>query len=196
MAQPRNADRKVETGEGSSDAATIRHANVEDADACLGIYGPFVEHTTVSFETDLPSQAAMVERIQASQRRHAWLVAEVDSVIVGYASAKPWDVRQAYDWTCETGIYLAPAAHRQGLGRRLYSALLDDLSARGMRVAMARVVVPHDASMRLHAALGFTQVGLLPKVGWKNNEWLDVALLHRTLIDSNDPPHPVTRPMS
>ena len=37
------------------------------------------------------------------------------------------------------------------------------------------------ASIRLHAALGFTHVGVLRKLGFKNGRWLDVVLMQRAL---------------
>jgi L-amino acid N-acyltransferase YncA len=37
------------------------------------------------------------------------------------------------------------------------------------------------ASIGLHAALGFRQVGLLPDVGFKHGRWLDTLLMQREL---------------
>ena len=44
-------------------------------------------------------------------------------------------------------------------------------------------LLPNPASAALHAVLGFRQVGLLTKVGWKHGRWHDVALLERSLGD-------------
>jgi len=37
------------------------------------------------------------------------------------------------------------------------------------------------ASIRVHAALGFTQIGVLKSVGNKFSRWLDVVLMQRAL---------------
>jgi phosphinothricin acetyltransferase len=166
----------------------IRAATQHDAGACRAIYRPFVQHSTVSFETEVPSESTMAGRIQEAQRRHSWLVAESRGSIAGFAAGKPWDPRQAYDWSCETGIYLKPEAQGLGLGRQLYAALLNDLTKRGIAVAIARIAVPNAASEHLHTALGFTKVGVLSQVGWKNNTWLDVLLMQRTLATTDRPP--------
>jgi phosphinothricin acetyltransferase len=36
-------------------------------------------------------------------------------------------------------------------------------------------------SMRLHARCGFREVGVLTKVGYKFDRWLDIALMQREL---------------
>ena len=50
------------------------------------------------------------------------------------------------------------------------------------------------ASSALHAALGLTSCGVLPRVGWKAGRWHDVALLQRPLgdapYDGAAPPEP------
>jgi L-amino acid N-acyltransferase YncA len=39
----------------------------------------------------------------------------------------------------------------------------------------------HEASIRLHAALGFRHVGVLENVGWKHGRWLDSVMMQRPL---------------
>jgi phosphinothricin acetyltransferase len=36
--------------------------------------------------------------------------------------------------------------------------------------------------------LGFEQVGVYHRVGWKNGAWHDVAWVQKTLLDAHDPP--------
>ena len=36
-------------------------------------------------------------------------------------------------------------------------------------------------SIRLHGALGFTRIGLLPAVGFKFGDWVDIVLMQRAL---------------
>ena len=46
---------------------------------------------------------------------------------------------------------------------------------------MARIVGGHDASIRLHAGLGFEIVGTEREVGRKFGRWLDVVVMQRLL---------------
>jgi phosphinothricin acetyltransferase len=159
----------------------IRDATSSDAAACAAIYEPYVRGTAITFETEAPDAAAFAERIAAAQVRHAWLVAEQDGEVVGYAYAGPIRARAAYAWSVETTVYLRQGLRRSGTGRALMEALLTRLSGLGMRRAFAGVALPNEASIGLHHALGFRDAGVWERVGFKLDAWWDVAWLQRDL---------------
>ena len=161
----------------------VRAATPDDARACAEVYAPYVRTTAASFETEPPSAAEMARRMAAAQESHAWLVAEDDGVLVGYAYATAYRTRSAYRWTCETSVYVAQARRARGVGRALYTELLERLGERGYRTVVAATTLPNPASVALHVALGFRRVGTLSAVGWKAGSWHDVALLERRLGD-------------
>lgn len=137
----------------------------------------------MSFETSVPTVAEMGARIAAALESHAWLVAVVDGDVVGYAYASAHRSRPAYRWACDVSVYLAPSARGQGLGRALYSALFSRLVERGFAIALAGVALPNDASLGLHRALGFVDVGTYRNIGFKLGRWHDVCWLQRSLVD-------------
>lgn len=160
----------------------IRHADPEtDAEGCVAVYAPFVDGSPVSFEDRPPTVAEYSRRIARLSRTHAFLVADDDGRVAGFAYAGPHRDREAYRWSCEATVYLDPAVHRRGLGRMLYSALFTLLEQQGYRTVVAGITVPNDASIGLHEACGFTQVGVFPRIGWKAGAWRDVAWLVRDL---------------
>jgi phosphinothricin acetyltransferase len=166
----------------------IRDADQSDATACTAIYRPYVLDTAITFEIEPPTEADMARRIAAAVRSHAWLVAEADGEVFGYAYAVPFAVRPAYRWSCEVSVYLRTGRRRTGAGRALYRTLLPRLTERGFRVAVARTTLPNDASMGLHAALGFRPVGVHRRIGWKNGAWHDVAITQLDLVTGDEPP--------
>lgn len=168
----------------------VRPATTTDAAACAAIYAPYVHDTTITFETEPPTARDLAVRIADCSAAHAWLVLEQDGEVVGYAYGHAFAERAAYAWSCETSIYVAPDARGNGAGRTLYGALLPVLAGRGYRRAYAGITQPNEASMALHAAYGFEQVGLFRRVGWKHGAWRDVAWLQRDLgdLDPGDPP--------
>ncbi|UIJ34010.1 GNAT family N-acetyltransferase [Allobranchiibius sp. GilTou73] len=170
----------------------VRDADADDAGACAQVYAPYVRDTAISFEVTAPSPLQMAQRIEDAQRRHAWLVAQDEQgVLLGYAYAHPYATRPAYRWTCEPSVYLASDVRSRGVGRTLYTALLDRLVERGFRQAVAGVTLPNPASLRLHEAMGFEPVGVFRAVGWKHGQWHDVARLQRTLLVAADPPQEI-----
>ncbi|ALR12297.1 GCN5 family acetyltransferase [Mycobacteroides saopaulense] len=164
----------------------IRDATAADAAACAAIYAPYVTDTAISFEEVPPSDVVLAERIQTAAHRHAWLVAEDGAEILGYAYAVPWKSRIAYQWACEVSVYVDGARRQRGAGRQLYAALLDRLRDLGYRTVLAVVVVPNAASEKLHRSMGFEQVALYRRIGYKLGSWHDVAHLQLFLTSSDD----------
>ena len=173
---------------GMQDTMLIRPATELDAEACAAIYAPYVTDTAITFEIEPPTPAEMVERITRAQETHAWLVLESDGRVVGYAYGTPMKPRAAYRWSCEVSIYLELGRRRTGGGRALYEALFERLTERGYRTAVAGMTLPNDASLGLHAALGFEPIGTYRNIGWKRNAWHDVTWAQRTLATSPNPP--------
>lgn len=159
----------------------VRPAVPADAAACAAIYAPYVTDTAVNFEEVPPSGDEMAQRITKASARHAWLVLTEGSSLVGYAYAGSFSGRAAYRWSCESSVYLSAGLARRGGGRALYEALFVRLEQRGYRRVFAGMVLPNDASVGLHRALGFTAVGIYQRVGYKLGAWRDVAWMQRSL---------------
>lgn len=152
-----------------------------DAARCAAIYRPFVTDGWTSFETDPPDEAEMARRIAEYGASHAWLVAERDGAVIGYAYGSPHRTRAAYSSSCDVAVYVDPACARQGIGRALYERLLPELAAKGLHAAFAGIALPNPGSIALHEAVGFTPVGIYREVGWKCGGWRDVGWWQRLL---------------
>ena len=70
-------------------------APARDAATCAAIYAPHVESSPVSFEERAPDAAEMAARIEHYGVSHAWLVAEREGQVVGYAYATAFNDRPA-----------------------------------------------------------------------------------------------------
>ena len=102
--------------------------------------------------------------------------------VVGWAGSSWFRPKPAYGHTRETTVYVAPGQQGLGVGRQLYDALLAllaDLEACGMHVVLAAVALPNAASLALHRAIGFDEVGTMREVGHKHHRWIDVTWLQR-----------------
>jgi len=166
------------------DPVVVRAAVGDDLAAVAAIYDHFVLTSVATFEVDpVPvwEWSARFSAVQAS----GWpfLVAvDASGTVVGFAHAAAWKTRAAYRWTVEDSVYVAPAAAGRGVGRLLLSTLLDELADGGARQVVATISdTGDDASVALHRALGFEDVGRLRAVGHKQDRWVDVVLMQRSL---------------
>ena len=55
---------------------TIRIAKPEDAEELLKIYAPYVKHTAITFEYEVPSVEAFRSRIEQILKKYPYLAAE------------------------------------------------------------------------------------------------------------------------
>lgn len=165
----------------------IRHADPgADGGECAEIYAPFVLHTAVSFEREPPSASEMAQRMQRTSVTHPWLVAQAGELVVAFAHASPHRAREAYRWTADVSVYVAPGHRRGGLGRALYAALLELLRRQGICNACAGITLPNEASIGLHESFGFVPVGVYRRVGWKAGAWRDVGWWQLPLVARGD----------
>lgn len=161
----------------------IRDCTEADMPGVTAIYAQSVREETASFELVPPDLAEMTRRRAAIvEKGYPYLVAELEGAVAGYAYASAFHPRPAYALTVENTVYVARAAQRRGVGRALMTALIEACTARGYRQMIAIVGGSgHIASIALHKALGFNQVGVFKSVGYKHGRWLDAVYLQRPL---------------
>ncbi len=170
--------------------ATIRLATSNDAMGILAIYVPIVRETAISFEVTPPDINEMRQRIENTLGRFPWLVCADGARILGYAYAHRHRDRAAYQWSVDVSVYVNAQARRSGIGRSLYTSLLNLLDLQGFYNAYAGINLPNPASIGLHEAMAFRLVGIYQSVGYKLGKWHDVGWWHRALRAPQVPPDP------
>ena len=173
-----------------SSSIVIRPALLEDAAAMLEIYAPYVIETTVSSEYEAPSMEEFCGRIRAYTERLPWLVCGIDGRVAGYGYAAPHRTRAAYQWSVETSIYVAPAFHRRGVARALYSALFELLRMQGYYNIYVGITSPNERSMKFHKAMGFIISGAYQNSMYKFGQWRDVLWMGKELRAHDGAPQP------
>jgi len=159
-----------------SDVA-IRRVEQGDLGALTDIYNHYVRETPITFDIEPRTLAQRRQWLDgfASTGRYRCFVAVKDGAAIGWASSHRYNERAAYDTTVACGIYLAPDARGQGLGRRLYTALFEALAGEDIHRLFVGITLPNEASVRLHLAMGFQPAGIYPQVGRKFGRYWDVA---------------------
>lgn len=172
----------------------IREASIADAPRLLEIYDYYVRNTAITFEYDTPSLEEFVARMENVKRRYPYLVIEENGQIEGYAYAGVFKDRAAYDWSCETTIYIDHNERKSGLGRMLYEALEEKLKEIGILNLYACIGYPIEEdeyltknSAEFHAHLGYTKVGEFHKCGYKYGRWYDMIWMEKIVGEHRTP---------
>lgn len=153
----------------------IRPVTEGDFDAIAALTNYYIVHTAIHFGLEPVPAAELRDAWMATREQFPFLVAEVDGEFSGYAKAYTWRSRKAYDRTCEAGIYIDSKFQGRGVGKRLYTALLEECRTKGFHTVVGGIALPNDVSCRLHEACGFQKTGVFRQVGHKFGQWHDVA---------------------
>lgn len=177
---------------------TIRDATIEDAGRILEIYSYYIKNTAVTFEYDVTELSKFQERMNNIMESYPYLVIETDKTIMGYAYAKSFVGRAAYDWSCEVTVYVDCNAQKCGLGSRLYEELENRLKQMGILNMYARIAYPETEdeylnrnSAKFHSRLGFKKVGEYHKCGYKFYRWYDMICMEKIIGEHNSYQGPV-----
>lgn len=161
----------------------LRNATLADLPAITAIYTESVAHDTASWEYEPPNLHEMQSRMQkVVDAGYPYIVAEIDGEVAGYSYASSYRPRIGYRFVCEDSVYVDKLQHGRGIGKALLGNLIQRCAAQGLMQMVAVIGDSENhASIGLHNSLGFTQVALLPKIGYKFNRWLDSVMMQRDL---------------
>ena len=167
--------------------ALVRDAADGDMAAVQAIYAEHVLTGLASFE-DVPPDVAEMGRRRAAvlELGLPYRVAEYEGTVKGFAYAGPYRHRPAYRYSLENSVYVASDALRLGLGRLLLADLIERCTALGYRQMVAIIGdSQNQASINLHAELGFQTMGTLTSIGVKFGRWVDSVIMQRPLGDGD-----------
>lgn len=170
---------------GISGGGRITRVGIPDIDHMIEeitvIYNYYVQNTTSTFDVEPLSMEEMREHMAHIAAEFPFFIYEEQGKneeqgrVKGYCYAHPWKTKPAYSKTLETTIYLSPDSRNRGIGTALMTALIDESRRRGYVGLIACITAENQESCRFHERLGFLQVSLFKKVGYKFGRYLDVA---------------------
>ena len=161
----------------------VRDAVAADFPAIAALYAHHVQTGLASFEEVPPSAEEMLRRFAGVRTCGLpWLVVELGGKLVGYCYASPYHPRSAYRFTVQDSVYVAEESIGRGVGTALLQKLIETCTAKGYRQMIAVVGDSgNEASLRLHARLGFRTIGQTLRIGVKFGRWVDIVHLQRAL---------------
>jgi L-amino acid N-acyltransferase YncA len=162
-------------------AATIRPAIASDLGVIIDIYNHYVLHSTCTYQEEPETIESRQYWFQRHDHAHPIIVAELENQVVGWGSLSAYHARSAYRRTVENSVYVHHNFHRRGIGSLLLKELITRARNLGHHAIIAGIDAEQPASVALHAAFKFQQVGCLKQVGFKFGRWLDVVYLELLL---------------
>ena len=147
----------------------------EDWERVAAIYREGIATGHATFEINVPT-------FEVWDRAHlpaARLIAHQEDLIVGWAALSQISRRRVYLGVAEVSVYVASTARGSGVGRKLLAALIEESERNGIWTLQAGIFPENTASLALHHAAGFREVGRRERIGKMNGVWRDTILLER-----------------
>ena len=163
----------------------IRTPVASDFESLSALVNWAIAETHIHFGSAPTDAATMLAGYQSVCGEYPWFVAADEQQVLGFASSGVYKPREAYRWTCDVSVYVDRLHHGKGLGKALYSRLLQELRDQGFRSAVASIALPNEASIALHEKLGFQLCGTIREAGYKFECWHDVGIWQLMLTDAH-----------
>ncbi|NLO36699.1 MAG: N-acetyltransferase [Clostridiaceae bacterium] len=157
----------------------IQLAQNGDAAGIQALMVWFIRHTTSSWRyraMDLAETASWLQKHQDTPAHRVWVAVAQDR-IVGYSCLSDFRAPEGYWPSAENSIYVLPEYAGQGIGKQLMQRILEQAARSDLQTIVAAIDSGNAASIRFHEQFGFVISGQLPRVGWKQDRWLDLVLM-------------------
>lgn len=155
----------------------VRPLHPDDYPAVAAVFAEGIATGLATFETEVPAWDEWDAGHLADHR----FVAELDGEVVGWIAVVPYSRRAVYRGVGEESVYVAERARGRGVGRALLETVIESARDGGLWTLQAGVFTDNGASLALHRALGFREVGIRERIGQLDGVWRDVVLLELRL---------------
>ena len=157
------------------DKININQMLPEDWEAVRRIYLEGIDTGNATFQQKAPSWDEWNETHLTECR----LVARSASTVLGWAALSPTSSRCDYAGVAQVRIYVSQDSRGKGIGVQLLKTLIEKSEQNGFWTIQAGIFPENSASLKLHKAFGFRDIGRRERIGKMNGIWRDVLLLER-----------------
>ena len=128
-----------------------------------------------TFETAVPSW----EEWDEAHLKFARLIVSRDAEVKGWAALSRISARKAYEGVAEVSVYVAAGCRGQGFGKALLEGLVAESENNSIWTLQGSIFPENVASLALHRAAGFREVGRRNRIAKLNGVWRTTVLMER-----------------
>ena len=131
----------------------VRRTNEWDGPSMLKIYTPYVEKTHYTPDTEVPTLAEYVQRIDTYTYGRMWILTEINNQTAGFCFLTDRDIPKDDLFSADAQLYVSEKCLHSGVGTSLYSLMLDIMHHANYRRVTAHINLPNDAAVAFHKIL-------------------------------------------
>lgn len=160
----------------------IRKYQPTDALAIVTILNHYIAASTALYDykpRTLEQQQAIFD--EKLQKGFPVIVATIDDKLVGFGYYSEFRFREAYKFTVEHSVYVAPNEHGKGIGKVVLQELIALAKQQKLHTMVAVIDSENQGSIAFHEQFGFEIVGNIKESGFKFNRWLHSVIMQLLL---------------
>lgn len=160
----------------------IRPYQISDTETIVGILNYYILNSTALYDY----------KIRTTEQQHSIfdeklkkgfpvIVATIDDKVVGFGYYSEFRFREAYKFTVEHSVYVAPDEHGKGIGKLLLQNLINLAKQQKLHTMIAVIDAENKNSIHFHEQFGFETVGNIKESGFKFDRWLHSIIMQLML---------------
>jgi phosphinothricin acetyltransferase len=160
---------------------TFEPIKEEHIPAALEIYKYYVENSTATFHTHVPSIEEFKGLVFFENERNRAFIIRQEGHVCGYVILGQHSKREAYIDTGSITIYLSSACLSKGIGSAAIRFIEQYAKEKGFHVLVSTVCGENVNSIRLFERSGYTKCGHYRELGKKFGRLLDIIAFQKIL---------------
>jgi len=148
------------------------------------IYNFYIENSHANFEEKKITYSKFLDTYKKIYSRNLpYLVALYNKKVVGFAYLNIFREKSGYKFAFENTIYIHNNYQKKGIGTQLLSKLIFE-SKKNINIKKIVAFIgglDSKGSIKIHLNNGFKKMGLLKKIGFKNEKWIDLIIMQKDL---------------
>jgi phosphinothricin acetyltransferase len=154
---------------------TVKPMEPVHTEEVLEIYREGINTGIATFETIVPSWS----QFDKKHLNHSRLVLAEDGAICGWAALSPVSIRKCYSGVAEVSVYVGTNKRGRGFGKKLLEELIRHSEENGIWSLLSVIDRENNASIQLHEACGFREIGFREKIAQVNGVWRTTVMFER-----------------
>ena len=159
----------------------IRKAGNKDCQSIAEIYNTYVEQGTSTMESKKTAKDIEKWILNYKDREGLFVFEDKNKTVKGWGVIKKYSDRYGYRFACETSIYVDSNAKRQRIGHQLNEFLIAKAKELDYKHMTAKIFAINTSSIHFFSKYGYTVVGQQNKIGFLNNNWIDMVIMEKNI---------------
>ncbi|MBC8754646.1 N-acetyltransferase [Kordia sp. YSTF-M3] len=159
------------------EGTNIREITAADYQIVADIYNEYIKLGTASMEETLKTANTIAGWIDNFHDREKLVVFTENKIVIGWGIIKRYSDREGYRFACETAVYFTESKLGKGYGTIMKKYLIAKCKQLQYGHLVAKVFATNTGSIVYNEKLGYTVVGRQDKIGFKNNQWIDMIIM-------------------